>query len=80
MTATEILAAACASGIACLNERDLLIVIAQQLGGGDSPIGGSQQVYDATTATPDDPTIQALRYPSGGGTLEQWDVASQTWV
>lgn len=36
MTANEILDAACASGISCLDERDLLIVIAQSLASGSS--------------------------------------------
>ena len=34
MTASEALAAACESGISCLDERDLLVVIAQSLSGG----------------------------------------------
>jgi len=36
MTASEALAAACESGISCLDERDLLVVIAQSLSGGST--------------------------------------------
>lgn len=43
--------------------------------------GGAQEVYiGRDPAPPDDPTKPALSFPSGGGTLTQWDVASQTWV
>lgn len=43
---------------------------------------GQQEVYTgaAPPAAPDDPTKPALFFPTGGGTLFQWDVASQTWV
>lgn len=42
---------------------------------------GTQQVFqDLTAGTPDDPTLPAVSFPTGGGTLSQWDVASQTWV
>lgn len=66
----------------CLTKKELQIVIAQLLceisssGGG----GGTPQVFDTYPAVPDDPTKAALSYPSGGGTLYQWDVGSQTWV
>jgi len=41
----------------------------------------SVQIYqDHTGSPPDDPTLPALSYPTGGGTLSQWDVDSQTWV
>jgi hypothetical protein len=41
-----------------------------------------QQVYTGASppAAPDDPTLPALFYPTGGGTVLQWDVASQAWV
>jgi hypothetical protein len=39
------------------------------------------QVYQGRDpAPPDDPTKAALNYPSGGGSLTQWDVGSQAWV
>lgn len=43
---------------------------------------GETQVYTgaAAPAAPDDPTVPALYYPTGGGPLQQWDVASQAWV
>ena len=47
-------------------------------GGGD---GGAQEIYqDRAPAAPDDPTKPALSYPTGGGLMFQWDVASQTWI
>ena len=67
----------------CLTKKELQIVIAQLLceisaeGG-----GGTTQVFiDYAPGTPPtDPTKPALSYPAGGGSLSQWDVASQTWV
>jgi len=42
---------------------------------------GTQQVYqDRNPAAPDDPALPALSYPTGGGTVTEWDVASQTWI
>jgi len=50
----------------------------QELDGGGS---GETQVYTGAAApTPDDPSLPALFYPTGGGSMQQWDVASQTWV
>lgn len=79
MTANELLDAACESKIACLQERDLLIVIAQVMGDGGGG-GGDQQVYSgaAPPAAPDNPALPAVFYPTGGGTLFQWDGAA--WV
>ena len=38
------------------------------------------QVYQGLAPIPPfDPTRPALDYPLGGGSLQQWDVASQTW-
>lgn len=41
-----------------------------------------QQVYTgaAAPATPDDATLPAIYYPTGGGPALQWDVASQAWL
>ena len=79
MTATQLLEAACASGIACLQNRDLLVVAAQGGGGGVSSL---LEVYTgaAPPAAPDDPNAGAIFYPTGGGTLFQWDVGTQSWV
>lgn len=50
-------------------------------GGGGAGGGGTIQIYtDPKPVTPIDPTLPALYYPSGGGTLEEWDVASQAWL
>ncbi len=59
-----------------LLELALLQQIVNAGGGG----GGTIQVYTgaAPPAAPDDPTKPALFYPTGGGTLFQWDGAS--WV
>lgn len=51
--------------------------------GPDGPAGaaGPAGLYiDRAPAAPDDPSLPALSYPSGGGTLFQWDVGSATWV
>lgn len=60
--------------------------IASLSGAGSGGLGGSggtgtQMVFIARNpAAPDDPTKPALNYPSGGGPMTQWDVASQAWV
>lgn len=39
------------------------------------------QVYEGRAPNaPDDPTRAAINYPTGGGSIEQWSVAGQTWV
>jgi hypothetical protein len=45
-------------------------------------IGGPMQIFlDYYPSTPPtDPTKPALTYNTGGSTLYQWDVNSQTWV
>ena len=59
-------------------ELQLLCEIkAASTGGGG---GGAVQVYDTYPAAPDDTSKAALSYPSGGGTLYQWDTISQAWV
>lgn len=50
-------------------------------GGGGGGGGGSAQIYiDRAPAAPDDPSLPALSYPTGGGPLQQWDVATAAWV
>jgi len=64
-------------GIWQVLELQLLCNILAAGGGG----AGSIQVYEGRDpALPDDPTKAALSYPTGGGSLTQWDVPSQTWV
>lgn len=55
------------------------------LGGGSSGSGGSifgtTQVYEnRDPAAPDDPTKAAINFPTGGGPITQWSIASQAWV
>lgn len=46
---------------------------------GGSP--GTQVLQDYAPGTPPpNPTMPAVSFPTGGGTLSQWDVPSQTWV
>ena len=61
-----------------LIELGLLQQIAANGGGGGG--GGDIQVYTgaAPPAAPDNPLLPALYYPTGGGTLFQWDGAA--WV
>lgn len=82
MTASELLQAACTSGIACLQERDILVAIAEGINqGGGGGGAGAIEVYEGRDPLPpDDPTKAALSYPSGGGTLTQWDTVAQAWV
>lgn len=57
--------------------------ILQETGtGGGGSGSGSQEVYQGASppAAPDDPTRPAVFYPSGGGSMQQWDVGSQAWV
>lgn len=39
------------------------------------------QIYQGRApAAPDDPTLPALDYPVGGGSLQQWNIPTLTWV
>lgn len=53
-------------------------------GGGGAGGGGSgtQQVFTGASppATPTNPAIAAVFYPTGSGSIQQWDVASQAWL
>lgn len=41
----------------------------------------AMQVYmDRAPADPDNIAIAAISYPSGGGSLQHWDVNTFTWV
>lgn len=66
-------------GIWQVLELQLLCNIVNAGGGGGG--GTGQVLIDATGAPPPDPTKAAVSYPSGGGgSLSQWDVATQAWV
>lgn len=56
----------------------LLCQILEVIGGGG--VGSPQQIYTGGSppAAPDDPSLPAMYYPTGGGTVLQWDGAS--WV
>ena len=59
-------------------ETYLACQIATSGGGGG---GGTIQVFqDHTGSPPGDPTKPALSFPTGGGTISQWDVDSQSWL
>jgi hypothetical protein len=80
MTAAEIAEAASTNCFQCIDDRwsAALYLLNQIVAGGSS---GAQQVYiGRDPAAPDDPTLPAISFPSGGGSITQWDVASQTWV
>jgi hypothetical protein len=64
----------------CLTKKELQIVITQLLCEIQDANSGVRTVFDTYPAAPDDPTGAALSYPSGGGTLYQWDVGTQAWV
>ncbi len=66
-------------GVWPILELQLLCNILAAGGGGSG--SALQQVYiGRDPALPDDPTKPALSFPSGGGTITQFDVLSQTWV
>lgn len=51
------------------------------LGGGGGG-GGDVQVYTGASppAAPDNAALPAIFYPSGGGTIQQWDVGTAAWI
>jgi hypothetical protein len=49
-------------------------------GGGGGGTGTAQMQTGAAPSTPSDTALPALFYPTGGGAIQQWDIASQTWV
>lgn len=43
--------------------------------------GGGIQVYEnRDPAQPDDPTLPAISFPTGGGTITQWPANGPAWV
>ena len=50
--------------------------------GEQGPAGTYAQIYQdrAPGAPPDNLALPAISYPTGGGQVMQWDVASQLWV
>lgn len=82
MTATEILTAACDSKIACLDERDLLIVIAEALAQGAAGGGGSGVVSDGVVdpvAAPADATVTNWYINTATGTAWVWPAGGAAW-
>jgi len=45
-----------------------------------SEVGTLQVFVDRAPSLPDDPTVPALSFHAGGGAMQEWDVASQSWV
>jgi len=44
-------------------------------------VGNLQVLQDYAPGTPPpNPNLPALSYPTGGGTMMQWDVATQVWL
>lgn len=72
--------------ILCLTEKQLLAAAVYLLctggsgGGGSAPAGAGFILQDATGGPPPDPTRPWLSFPTGGGGISEWDVASQTWI
>ncbi len=74
----------------CLGGMDNVTGVFQALPYDDVPGGvilpptstAVTQIYTGSlpAPTPDDPTSPALFYPTGGGSLLQWDTSSQQWV
>ncbi len=80
-TAASLLATATAAGYEKLSARGLLeciVVSACAAGAAFSSAGGVLQ--DATGSPPPDPTKPWISFPTGGGGVSEWDVASQTWI
>jgi len=42
-------------------------------------VAAAQEVF-LDNQTPTDPSKPALSFPTGGGTLSQWDPGSQAWL
>ena len=50
-------------------------------GSGGGSGNGAIQIYEGRApAAPDDPTLPAIDFPSGGGSMQQWSVVLQAWV
>lgn len=65
------------------NEMRSLHKIVDLGGGGSGGTGGTGdlQVYvDRAPADPDNVSIAALSYPSGGGSIQSWDINTLTWL
>lgn len=58
----------------------MIIELLVSLNSGAGPGGTNQVLQDATGAPPPDPLRAAISFPTGGGTISQWDVNSQAWV
>ena len=57
------------------------LTLQRLLQAGGTGSGGAVQIYQGRApAAPDNPALAALDYPSGGGSLQQWDTGSASWV
>lgn len=64
-----------------MTEKQLLAAAVYLICNGGTGGGGTQQVLQAATGSPPpDPTKPAISFPTGGGGISEWDVASQTWI
>lgn len=77
--------AADAACIACGIPENLMVpamlpVLCDILAAGGGGAGTTQVYENRDPLPPDDPTKAALNFPTGGGTLTQWSIASQVWV
>lgn len=73
--------AAYANGYAKPSDRDLReCILAAACAGGGGGGGSGAVLQDATGGPPPDPTKPAISFPTGGGGISEWDVASQTWI
>jgi len=80
--AQSLINTAYANGYAKLSDRDLreCLLAAACAGGGGGGGGSGAVLQDATGSAPPDPTKPAISFPTGGGGISEWDVASQTWI
>jgi hypothetical protein len=81
-TANELLEAACESKVACLTNRDLLVVIAEALAQGAAGGGGSGVVSNGATnpvAAPSDPAVTNWYVNTANGTAWVWPAGGAAW-
>lgn len=83
LPAQTLIVNAIALGFDRLSDRDLKMVTAycaDNISVGPPPPLGLQVFEGRAPAAPDFPAAAALNYPTGGGTIEQWDTVGGNWV